>query len=444
MAMEVVMQCAMFVGCTERVRCRRHTPALGPSAVAAAAAAAAASAATAGDDRRGCAACKAKGRRGEEDDEDAFLKDYENRLHNLVTLDQVFNAYAKVERGHQLYLTRGALLQALLSSSYLRVSQQELQRRCARYDNALIGTGHSHLVSRAEFALIAALTAVPLAHLRVAFAAVDMDGSGAIDRSEFIQLVERLVPGSKAGFEDGSLQETHLMRHWFGEDGTSSVKLEEFEGFVRGLVRDVAAAELRLYTHEDNFDVPDEVDAPPASAPSLLRRLFRTAPPPPPAAAPPPSGEMLSRSDLALTLVSARAPRRIARALEALSRVDRPRAPVALGDALALHLALSARADDIGDALAVYAQARRGGGVDLATFQRAVRIACETATPPVAPPQPELLSLAFGLWDWSCDGLLDAAEVAEGLREKKSHKVGQPRPRPGVARFVDCVRSGGK
>jgi Ca2+-binding EF-hand superfamily protein len=58
----------------------------------------------------------------------------------------------------------------------------------------------------------------------------------------------------------------------------------------------------------------------------------------------------------------------------------------------------------------MHAQAN-GSGVSYRTFERAVHVACASATPQTQPPSQDMLKLAFDVYDRSGDGLLDITEV---------------------------------
>lgn len=119
--------------------------------------------------------------------------------------------------------------------------------------SAKVGKESSLLCSQESFSfhewlLIEALLSVPEDEINVAFAILDSDENGEIDKNEFLQLVtsfiaeERIMPAS-----DDISECSKLLRILFGKDLRQTLTLESLESFVKLLRSDISHLEFEHY-----------------------------------------------------------------------------------------------------------------------------------------------------------------------------------------------------
>lgn len=356
--------------------------------------------------------------------EEVSLVEYEERLKGFDNLDKVFAHYASVTVSGEQHLTRGDFLRAMLAFTYTTLDPPALKRRCANYSNPLLGAGPHHLISRPEFVLLMGLLAVPQAYIRAALAAVDADCSGSIDKKEFLQVSQRLVPLGGEEF-DAYINNSHLMKAWFGDDGTGSVARADCEKFLRGLAHDVSSAELRIYGRTSKGD---HIDSGKRGWFTWLKRGRGACDS---------SIETISRKDLALTLVSSYDPSRLKEAVKYLGDLPKPKAQVPLADAMVLHETLSENCDVVVDALAIYSKVA-GGRVSYQIFEHAIKLAASTTDSQT--PSSDLIRLAFDLFDKKNEGFIDPKELATAMKERRGRSLPNLiNAVPPLQRFKDCV-----
>jgi len=104
-----------------------------------------------------------------------------------------------------------------------------------------------------EWLLIEALLSVPEDEINVAFAMLDCDENGEIDKNEFLQLVtsfiknERIVSASASRPQTENIFSSKFMKILFGEDLRETLTLESLEHFVKRLRSDIINLEFEHY-----------------------------------------------------------------------------------------------------------------------------------------------------------------------------------------------------
>mmetsp|Transcript_14222 Transcript_14222/g.42959 ORF Transcript_14222/g.42959 Transcript_14222/m.42959 type:complete len:475 (-) Transcript_14222:1245-2669(-) len=117
------------------------------------------------------------------------------------------------------------------------------------------------LISFHEYLLIITLLSVPLEDAETAFAMLDTDDSGAIDKVEFealtsvLQARTRKAAGAGAGRtgfkSDPEVDESGLMVHFFGPEGDKKLDLTAFNKFLADLHAEIDRLEFRHYDPHD-------------------------------------------------------------------------------------------------------------------------------------------------------------------------------------------------
>lgn len=112
-----------------------------------------------------------------------------------------------------------------------------------------------------EYLLIITLLSIPVQDAETAFAMLDTDDSGCIDKVEFEAVTEVLKKRSnkaagagsgRSGFDGASkVNEAGLMVHFFGADGEKQLDLATFNSFLHGLHHEIDRLE---FNHYDPYD----------------------------------------------------------------------------------------------------------------------------------------------------------------------------------------------
>lgn len=119
----------------------------------------------------------------------------------------------------------------------------------------LVDTDGDGLISFGEYVFFVTLLAVSTEQLRRTFREFDRDGSGTLDRDEFLQMMQK-VRGSMdygrqvrdrdlLGRDLGRVRTGGDLTRFFGEDGKRALSLGEFEGYVAEVRRAVLRHEFR-------------------------------------------------------------------------------------------------------------------------------------------------------------------------------------------------------
>jgi len=126
----------------------------------------------------------------------------------------------------------------------------------------LVDTDGDGLISFGEYVFFVTLLAVPRQDLREHFKRVDADGSGRVDRGEFLAMMHS-VRGSVdygrqirdrdlLGRDLGRVRTGGDMARFFGSDGLGSLSLGDFEEYVQAVRRALLRHEFRMADGDGN------------------------------------------------------------------------------------------------------------------------------------------------------------------------------------------------
>ncbi|PRW57749.1 calcium uptake mitochondrial-like [Chlorella sorokiniana] len=194
-----------------------------------------------------------------------FFK-YEKRIRELSPPEKVFEYFASQRDGKVFTMTAGDMMRSVVpvfppeGSEVVRagslpgepspkVANEEASAFIRQFD-----MDGDDRVNFDEYLLFQTLLSIPLSDVEVAFRIIDRDGSGAVSRDEFAQLLDALH--SQASRPSISLRKSAattesdlhgLMVVFFGKDGRKSLSLAAFRQFICDLREELLRLEFEYY-----------------------------------------------------------------------------------------------------------------------------------------------------------------------------------------------------
>ncbi|KAF6158043.1 hypothetical protein GIB67_014837 [Kingdonia uniflora] len=209
---------------------------------------------------------------------DAFRRkvffNYEKRIRMRSPPEKVFEYFAshRTPEG-EVFMTPADLMRAivpvfppsessLVREGYLRGERDPGELCCGPSSFfMLFDTNSDGLISFAEYIFFVTLLSIPESSFAVAFKMFDLNSSGDIDKEEFKKVMALMRAHNRQGahHRDGlrtglrvgcSVDNGGLLEFFFGKDGSSSLKHEEFVTFLRDLHEEILRLEFAHYDYK--------------------------------------------------------------------------------------------------------------------------------------------------------------------------------------------------
>lgn len=181
----------------------------------------------------------------------SFFK-YEKRIREMSTREKVFEYFASLKsQGRQSVMSPSDVMRSLVPV-YPRKTGENSQVTCAMglcqdVDKELSLLSSQEYFSFHEWLLIEALISVPEDEINVAFAMLDSDDNGEIDKNEFLQLIASFVDKERIMPSSDDIFCSRLVKILFGEDLRQTLTLQSLELFVKRLRSDIIHLEFDYY-----------------------------------------------------------------------------------------------------------------------------------------------------------------------------------------------------
>lgn len=181
----------------------------------------------------------------------SFFK-YEKRIREMSTREKVFEYFASLKsNGRHSVMSPSDVMRSLVPV-YPRKTGENSQITSAMnlrldLDRELSPISSQDYFSFHEWLLIEALLSVPEDEISVAFAMLDSDDNGEIDKNEFLQLISSFVAKERIMPSSDDIFCSRLVRILFGEDLKQTLTLQSLELFVKRLRSDIIHLEFEHY-----------------------------------------------------------------------------------------------------------------------------------------------------------------------------------------------------
>lgn len=203
---------------------------------------------------------------------------YEKRIRELSNAEKVYEYFANDRHSDGTARMRPQDLLAALVAVYPPDGDQVLRsgslpgepqnglaptktRQASEFFMKHFDIDDDGFIGFSEYLLIITLLSIPVQDAETAFAMLDTDDSGCIDKAEFEAVAEVLKKRSnkaagagsgRSGFDGASkVNEAGLMVHFFGTDGEKQLDLATFNAFLRGLHQEIDRLEFNHYDPDD-------------------------------------------------------------------------------------------------------------------------------------------------------------------------------------------------
>lgn len=181
----------------------------------------------------------------------SFFK-YEKRIREMSTREKVFEYFASLKsQGTHSVMSPSDVMRSLVPV-YPRITGENSQATSATRQRLDVVKESSLLSSQEYFSfhewlLIEALLSVPEDEINVAFAMLDSDENGEIDKNEFLELITSFLAKEREMPASDDIFCSRLVKFLFGEDLRQNLTLQSLELFVKRLRSDIIHLEFEHY-----------------------------------------------------------------------------------------------------------------------------------------------------------------------------------------------------
>ncbi|PIK48138.1 hypothetical protein BSL78_15014, partial [Apostichopus japonicus] len=191
-------------------------------------------------------------------------KDNKPEEYPLTAREERFNSFASLKYDGQIYMTMQDFLESIVDEDprprigRFLLSKAQVDKKLANTPSRRRKTKYlfrdimdQGILSYTEYLFLLCILTKPKAGYEIAFKMFDRDGNKRIDRREFLLMEEIFRKKSlsrKGGDEDDSelhIQETTLLRYFFGSKGKDTLDYDTFASFMDNLQSEVLELEFQ-------------------------------------------------------------------------------------------------------------------------------------------------------------------------------------------------------